>query len=171
MDKLVQNWTCPQQIVKSLAPLRYYKSKPQYFPTQTILLLDYYALQIDILNRGKYSVPIKNMEIWERRACSLVAINSRAYLFSSAAYQCLYQESLSVNTLSRLLEAVAKSIRHATAMSTILATELFQTGCDAAVSSKILLNHSSHALRNAPINSQLLFDNKIKEVAKSNLKT
>ena len=73
--------------------------------------------------RGKYSIPIKNMAIWEKRAHNLVAINSHADLFSSAAYQCLQQESMSVNALSRLLEAVAKSIKHA--MSTILAIKLF----------------------------------------------
>ena len=158
-DKLGQDWTCPQQIVKSLAPLRYYKSKPQYFPIQTISLLDSDASQIDISRRGKYSVSIKNTEIWERRACSLVAINSHADLFSSAAYQCLHQEAMSVNALSRLMEAVAKSIRHATAMSIILATELFQARLDAAIaSSKILywIIPVMHCL-----NSQLLFDNKI----------
>ena len=78
---------------------------------------------------------------------------------------------MSGNALSRLLEEVAKAIEHAIVMSTILAIELFQARCDAAIaSSKFLLAHSSHALRNAPINSQLLFDNKIKEVAKCNLK-
>ena len=35
--------------------------------------------------------------------------------------------------LSRLLEAVAKSIKHATAMYTFLATELFQARRDAAL--------------------------------------
>ena len=46
--------------------------------------------------------------------------------FSSAAFLSLQQESMSVAALSRLLEAVAKSIKHATAMSTLLTTELFQ---------------------------------------------
>ena len=55
-----------------------------------------------------------------------MAIDSHADLYSSAADQCLQQESMSVNALSRLLEVVAKSIKHATAMSTILAVELFQ---------------------------------------------
>ena len=82
------------------------------------------------------------------------------------------QESMSVNALSRLLEVVAKSIKHATDMSTVLAIELFQARCDAAIDcSKMFLDHSSHALRNDPINSQPLFDNKIKEVAKSSLET
>ena len=109
------------------------------------------------------------MEIWVKRARSLVAINSHADIFSCAAYLCLQQESMSVNALSILLEAVAKSVKHATAMSTILAIELFQARSDTVIaSSKLLLDHSSHELRNHPINSQQLFDNKVKEVAKSN---
>ena len=76
---------------------------------------------------------------------------------------------MSVNILSRLLEAVAKSIKHATAMSTILAIELIQAWRDAATAlSRLLLDNSSHELRNAPIKSQQLFENKINEVAKSN---
>ena len=108
---------------------------------------------------GKYSVPIKNLEVWEKRACNLVVINSHADLLPLAAYLCLQHESVSVIALSRLLEAVAKSVKHATAMSTILGIELF--------SSKLLLDNFSHELRNAPISSQQLFDNKVKDVAKS----
>ena len=94
-----------------------------------------------------------------------MAINSRDDLFSLAAYLC---QSVPVNALSRHLEAVAKSIKHATAMSTILAIELFQARHDTAIaSSKLLLDNSSLELRNALINSQQLFDNKVKEVAKS----
>ena len=168
-DKLGQDWTCPQQLVKLLALMRYYKSESQYFPSESITHIDTEASQLDISSRGKISIPIKNMEIWEKRARNLVAINSHADLFSSAAYLCLQQESMSVNALSRLLEAVAKSIKHATAMSTILAIELFQARRNAAVaSSKFLKDHFSHELRNAPINSQQLFDSKVKEVAKSN---
>ena len=72
--------------------------------------------------------------------------------------------------LSRLLEAVAKSIKHAcTAMSTILATELFQARRDTALaSSKLLLENSCYELRIAPIKAKPLFDNKIKEFAKAN---
>ena len=95
--------------------------------------------------------------------------NSHTDLFSSAAYLCLQQQSLSVLALSRLLEAVAKSIKHATAMSTILATEHFQARCDAALAtSKLLLENSCYELRNAPISAKTLFGNKIKEVAKGN---
>ena len=99
----------------------------------------------------------------------LIAINSHADLFSSAAYLCLQQESMLVAALARLLEAVAKSIKHATAMSTILATELFQARRDSALAnSKLLLDNSSYELRNAPINSKTLFGGKIKEVVKAN---
>ena len=74
---------------------------------------------------------------------------------------------MSVAALSRLLEAVAKSIKHATAMSTILATELFEARRDAALAiSKLLLENSCYELLNAPINANSLFRNKIKEVAK-----
>ena len=58
---------------------------------------------------------------------------------------------MSVAALSRLLEAVAMAIKNATAMSTILATELFQARRNAAlVTSKLLLENSFHELRSAP---------------------
>ena len=73
---------------------------------------------------------------------------------------------MSVTALSRLIEAVAKSIKHATAMLTILTTEIFQARRDAGLaSSKLLLDNSSYELRNAPINSKTLFDGRIKAVA------
>ena len=72
-------------------------------------------------------------------------------------------------SVSALLEAVAKSIKHATVMSTILATELFQARREAAIAtSKLLLENSSYELRNAVINAKSLFDNKIKAVARVN---
>ena len=120
-------------------------------------------------NKENYSFSTRNLEFWEKRARKLMAINSHAGLFSSAAYLCLLQESMSASALSRLLEAVAKSIKHATAMSTVLAIELFQARRDAAIAtSKLLLDNSSHELKNARINSRQLFDNIIKGVAKSN---
>ena len=88
-------------------------------------------------------------------------------MFPSAAYLCLQQESMSVTALSRLLEAVAKSIRHSTAMSTVLDTELFQARSDAAITTSKLLENSGYELINAPINAKTLFDYKIREVAKS----
>ena len=120
-------------------------------------------------SRGRCSVPVKNVEFWEKRARKLVVINSHTDLFSSAAYLCRQQESMSVTALSRLLEAVTKAIRHATAVSAILARELFQARRDAAIAtSKLLLENSCYKLKNAPVNAKSLFDNKIKEVAKAN---
>ena len=76
---------------------------------------------------------------------------------------------MSVATLSRQLEAVVKLIKHATAISTILAAEIFQARRDSVLAnSKLLLENSSYELRNAPINSKTLFDGKIKEVARAN---
>ena len=111
---------------------------------------------------------MKNLEFWEKRAHKLVAINSPADLFSSAACLCLQKESMSVTALSRLLVAVAKSIRHSVAMSTILAMELFQAKHDSTLAISKLLENSGYEFRNAPINARSLFGNKLKEVAKSN---
>ena len=64
---------------------------------------------------------------------------------------------MSVTTLSRLLEAVAKSIKHATSLSTILTTGIFQARRDTALaSSKLLLYSSTYELRNALINSKII---------------
>ena len=76
-------------------------------------------------------------------------------------------QTYSLLLLSRPLEAIAKSIKHTTAMSKILAKEMSQTRLDVVLAtSKILLDSSNHELRNAPINSKTLFGNNIKEVAK-----
>ena len=161
------DWLCPQHLVLSLAPTKYYKSQNQYLPTENYPQLEPDALLLDISTRGRCSVPVKNLEFWKKRALKLVVINSHADLFSSAAYLCLQQESVSVKALSRLKEAVAKSIRHSVAMSTSLATKLSQARHDPAIAtSKLLLENSSYKLRNAPINA--LFGNKMKEVTKSN---
>ena len=138
-------------------------------PTDSIPELEVDASLLDISNKGTASIPLKNLEAWERKARKLVSINSHADLFSSAAFLSLQQESMSVAALSRLLEAIAKSIKHATAMSTLLTTELFQARRDTALaSSKLLLDNSTYELRNAPINSKSLFNGRIKEIAKSN---
>ena len=164
MDKCCKDWICPQNLVMSLAPTKFYKSQNQYF-----LIGEADDSLLDLSNKGRSYIPIKNFEAFEKKARKLIAINSHADLFSSAAYLCLQQESMPVAALSRLLEAAGKSIKHATAMSTILATEIFQAKCDSALAnSKLLLENSSDELRNALINSKTLFDGKIKEVAKAN---
>ena len=168
-EKCGRDWVCSQNLVLSLTQTKFYKNQSQYFPTDNIPLLESEASLLDLSNKGKFSIPMKNLEIWEKRARKLIAINSHVDLFSSAAYLCKQQQTMFVQALSRLLESVAKSIRHATAMSMILATEIFQARRDAVLAtSKVLLENSSHELRNAPINSKTLFGNKIKEVAKAN---
>ena len=160
-DKCSRDWICPQSLVSALAPTKFYKSQNQYLPTDNIPQLEADASLLDISNKGRASIPLKNLEAWERKARKLVSINSHADLFSSAAFLSLQQESMS--------KAVAKSIKHATAMSTLLTTELFQARRDAALaSSKLLLDNSTYELRNAPINSKSLFEGRIKEIAKSN---
>ena len=170
-EKCGKDWVCPQNVVSHLTQTKYYKSHSQFFPTDNIPPLESEASLLDLSNKGKCSIPMRNLEIWEKRARKLVAINSHTDLFSSAAYRylCMQQQTMSVQALSRLLEAVAKSIRHATAMSTILATEILQARRSAVLdTSKVLLENSNHELRNSPINSKTMFANKIREVAKTN---
>ena len=139
-----KDWLFPQHLVSSLTPTKYYKCHNQYFPTENLPQLEADASLLDISSKGRCSVPLKNLEFWfwEKRARKLVAINSHEDLFSSAASLCLQQESMSVTALSRHLEAVAKSIQHSGAMSTILATEPFQARRDAAIATSKLLEHS-----------------------------
>ena len=46
-EKLGQDWLCPQQLVASLAPMKYYRSKNQYFPTENVPQLESDASQPD----------------------------------------------------------------------------------------------------------------------------
>ena len=101
-----KDWLCSQHLTSSLVSMKYYKCHNQYFPTQNLPQLEAESSLLDISSRGRWSVPVKNLEIWEKRARKLVAINSHANLLSSAAYLCLQQESMSVTALSGLLEAV-----------------------------------------------------------------
>ena len=161
-DKCCKDWICPQNLVTFLAPTKFYKSQNQYLPTDNVPTLEADASLLDLSNKERSAIPIKNLEAWEKKAHKLVAISSHAGLFSFAAYLYLQQELMSVATLSRPLEAIAKSIKHATAMSTILTililtTEIFQARRDAALAnSKLLLENSSYELRNAPINSKTI---------------
>ena len=130
-DKCSRDWICPQSLVSALALTKFYKSQNQYLPTDNIPQLEADASLLDNSNKGRASIPLKNLEAWERKARKLVSINSHADLFSSATFLSLQQESMSVAALSRLLEAVAKSIKHATTMSTLLTNGLFQARRDA----------------------------------------
>ena len=156
-------------MASALAPTKFYKSPNQFLSTDNVPPLEAGSSLLHLSNKGRASVPLKNLEAWEKKARKLIAINSHADLFSSHAFLCLRQQSMSVTALSTLLEAVAKSVKHTTAMSTILTTKIFQARRDAALaSSKLLLDNSSYDLRNAPINSKTLFVGRIKEVAKTN---
>ena len=70
-EKLGQDWLCPQQLVKLFAPMRYFESKSQYFPTEHIPHLDADALPLDMSGRGKYSIPVKNLEVWGKKSTQL----------------------------------------------------------------------------------------------------
>ena len=68
------------------------------------------------------------------------------------------QQTMSLPALSRLLEALAKSIKHAMVMSMIIATEIFQARRDAVLAMcKLLWENSSYELRNAAINSKTIW--------------
>ena len=121
---------------------------------------------LDLSNKGRCSIPTKNLEARKKES---LQINCYQFTCRFVLLCSIQQESMSVVVLSRRLEAVAKSIKHTTAMSSVLATELFQARRDSALAnSKLLLDNSSNELRNAPINSNTLFGGKIKEVAKVN---
>ena len=111
-DKCSRDWICPQSLVSALAPTKFYKSQNQFLPTDNIPQLEADASLLDISNKGRASIPLKNLEAWERKARKLVTINSQADLFSSAAFLSLQQESMSVAALSRLLEAVLLPCLH-----------------------------------------------------------
>ena len=151
MQKCGRHWIFSQNLVSSLTQTKFYKSQNQHFLTDNSPPLESEASLLELSGKGKCSIPMKNIEIWEKRARNLIAINLHADLFSSAS------------------EAVAKSIKHARAMSTILATEIFQGRRNALLAtSQLLLDNFNHELWNAPINSKTIFGSKIKEVAKCN---
>ena len=106
-EKCGKDWACSQNLVYGLTQTKFYKSQGQYFPTDNIPLLESDASVLDLSNKGKCTILMRNLEIWKKRACKLVAINSHVDLFSSAAYLCMQQKTMSAPALSRLLEAVA----------------------------------------------------------------
>ena len=88
----------------------------------------------------------KNLEAWKKRARKLV-LSTLMQTCYPQQHIYAYNRRMSVAVLSRLLEAVAKSLKHATAMSTILAAEIFQARCDSALAnSKLLVENSSYEL-------------------------
>ena len=84
-EKCGKEWVCPPNLVSAITQTKYYKSHSQFFPTDNIPQLESEASLLDLSNKGKCSIPMRNLENWEKRARKLVAINSHADLFSSAA--------------------------------------------------------------------------------------
>ena len=101
-EKCGKDWLCSQSLVTSLTPTKFYRSQNQYFLTENIPPLEADTSLLDLSSKGRCSIPVKGLAVWEKRARKLVAINSHADLFSSATYLCLEQQSMSVTTLSRI---------------------------------------------------------------------
>ena len=114
-EKCGRDWICSKNLVSSLTQTEFYKSQSQYFSTDNITLLESEASLLDLSSKGKCSIPIKKILNYGKRARKFIAIISFADLFS-AAYLCMQQQTMSVPALSSLIEAVAKSIKHATAI-------------------------------------------------------
>ena len=151
MEKCGRDWICSQKLVSSLTQTKFYRSQSQYFPTDNIPALESEASLLDLSSKGKCSIPMKNLEIWEKRARKLIAINSHA---DNSHLLCTYVYS-SKQCLCQLFRDCWKLC--------------IRARCDAALAmSKILFENSNHQLRNAPINSETLFGKKIEEVAKGN---
>ena len=69
--------------VSALVPTKFYKSQNQFLPSDNVPPLEADASLLELSNKGRASVPIKNLEAWEKKA--RIAISSHADLFSSAA--------------------------------------------------------------------------------------
>ena len=79
MEKCGRDWICSQNLVSSLTQTKFYKSQSQYFPTDNILPLESEASLLDLSSKVKCSTPMKNLEIWEKRARKLIASSSIKY--------------------------------------------------------------------------------------------
>ena len=66
-DKCFKDWICPQNLVSVLAPTKCYKSQNQYLPTGNIPQLEADASLLDLSNKGRASIPLKNLEALEGR--------------------------------------------------------------------------------------------------------
>ena len=67
-EKCGRDWICSQNLVSSLIQTKFYRSQNQYFPTDNIPPLESDASLVDLSNKGEWSIPMKNFEIWEKRA-------------------------------------------------------------------------------------------------------
>ena len=109
LEKCGRDRICSQNLVSSLTQTKYYRSQNQYFQTDNIPPLESEVSLLDVSSKGKCSILMRTIEIWEKRTRQLIAINLHVD-FSTAAYICMQQQIMSMLTLSRLLEAVPKSL-------------------------------------------------------------
>ena len=91
MEKCGKDWVRSQNLVYALTQTKFYMSQSQYFPTDNIPPLESDASVLDLSNKEICTIRMKSTEIWEKRACKLIAINLHVDLFSSAAYLCMQQ--------------------------------------------------------------------------------
>ena len=61
-DKCFRDWKCPQNLVSAPAPTKFYKSQNQYLPTDNIPQLKADASLLDLSNKGRASIRVKNLE-------------------------------------------------------------------------------------------------------------
>ena len=114
------------------------------------------------------TISSKNLDIIEKQVRSLVAVNSYADLFSSAAFQSLSSEDMDSAHHARFFQALAKSICHSVGLSVPIAAELTQIRKEAVITtSKILTEESKDSLKKIPLLSQLLFGGKVREIYKN----
>ena len=70
-ESLAKDWLCPQHLVSSLAPTKYYKSQSHYFPTENLPKLEADGSLLDISSRGRCSVQVKNLEFWKKESSQI----------------------------------------------------------------------------------------------------
>ena len=61
-EKCCRDWICPQNLVTSLAPTKFYKSQNQFFPTDNVPPLEADASLLDLSNKGRATILMKNLE-------------------------------------------------------------------------------------------------------------
>ena len=63
-EKCDRDWVYSQNLASSLTQTKFYKSHSRFFPTDNIPPLEAEASLLDLSNKGKYSIPMRNLEIW-----------------------------------------------------------------------------------------------------------
>ena len=98
----LDGWLCLNWRI-FLAPSKYCKTYGETLPTSSLPKLDSDVSRLDLSNPSAVTVSSKNLDAIEKQVRSLVAINSHADLFSSAAFQSLSSEAMDSVHLARFL--------------------------------------------------------------------